>query len=368
MKTKHTKKLIICLAILSLLVMTPLSSAKVRSSYLVDFISDNRISDSEGFTNVIQIDGSISYEATYYALDILHQYNNLRSYVDPELLGENLGKAIDYIIEYQSINLHKLYYLLSSINILGQMDQVIKSNSSLNGKIIDYLNQTAKISGGFTMTNISSSTSDVISTYFGIKNYELIDEPLTDATTHMNWISLLCYNSNDGGFGGNSTLSSTQSTTYYATLALHNLDSLDNLTTHDNILQYAKDFYLSIGGYKPDKTAQQPLLSSTYYSVKIISMIDSSYNDKTSSIEWILDQQNMIDGGFSNPSTQVGVKNSSIISSYYGFNALRELNALSYLNSNIGIVEFNWYILLGVLVVIGFAFGLVFYLWKKRQI
>ena len=368
MKTTHTKKLLICLTLLSLFIITPLSSAKLRSNYLIDFISNNRISESEGFTNAIEFSGSISYEATYYALDMLSDFNQMNIHVDPVLLAENLGKAIYYLFEYQTIDLHDLYYLLSSLNILGQIDDIITSNSSLNGKIIDYINQTAQITGGFTMKN-TTSTPTVISTFYGIKNYELINEILDNELIHVNW--LLTCNNSDGGFGGNSTSISDLSPTYYAALALDNLNSYDNLTStnKDNITQYAKDFYLSNGGYRPDLALTQTVIWSTYYSIKLISMIPNpEYNDRDSTINWILDRQNILDGGFSDPSAESGVQNSSITSSYNAYRILSVLNALGSLNNEIGIVEFNWVILLAILVVIGVVVGLLFFLWKRRQI
>lgn len=333
---------------------------------MIDFISSNRISDSEGFSN--SVDGPLSYDATFYALEILKDFNEINYYVDSIELSELFGSIIDYKIDDDAMDLYDLYYLLSSINTLGQINNIIISNSSLNGKIINYLNQTNLITGGFSMTN-TSSYPIVISTFLGIKCYEIINQEMNNALSHINW--LLTCNNTDGGFGGNSTAVSSISSTNYAVLALNSLDSFNNLTstTKEKIIQYAKSFYLSNGGYKPDTSLTQTVIWSTYYNIKIISMVSGSeYNDRLTTINWILDRQNTLDGGFSDPSTGIGSQNSSMSTSYNAYQTLKILNALDSLNSEIGLVEFNWYVLLGILVAIGFTAGLIFFLWKRRQI
>ncbi len=347
---------------ISLLIITPLSSAKTRNNYLKNFILDNRISDSGGFSNVV---GSwYDYEVTSYAFDILDHYDLLKEKVDRPDTGENIAKLISDAITNEFIDLNILYFLLNSLNWINQINTAI--NSTVKSKIITYLNQTELTTGGFTITNTTSSPN-IISTYYGIKSSELIGRPLNYTYRNIIWI-LDCYNA-DGGFGGNEIMQSTLFTTYYAALSLSELGSFYNLSTLENILEYTKAHYISTGGYKPDLASDMALLSSTSYCIKLISMIpDATYNSKSSTIRWILNQQNIIDGGFSNPSTEEEIKRSSVICSYYAFNALRELSALSYLDEDIGITEFNWIVLLIVLVVIGVAVALVFYIWKRRQI
>lgn len=344
----------------SLLFLSTCVSAKIRKSYLTDFILDNRIAKSDGFTNSINED-TISFEATHYSLDILDNNGLLTQEVNPSGLSSTLKDMLDTLLDNKEMNLYEMFYILNSLDLLG-----FENLTNLEEKIGLYLNQTEIASGGFAPTNTSDS-STLISTYFAIKNYEIFGKEIPNKTFHLDWIQD-CYNI-DGGFGGDPTLPSTLSNTYYALLTILQLNGTINLPDSLATLSYIKSFYSSYGGYIPDSSSNTPLLSSTYYAIYSISLLDTSeYNNKGKTMSWILERQNLIDGGFSDPLNNPKDQFSSVTTSYFAYETLITLDAITYLDQQFGKVEFNWIILLVVLLVISVIIGLGFYLWKKRKI
>jgi hypothetical protein len=110
------------------------------------------------------------------------------------------------------------------------------------------------------------------------------------------------------------------------------------------------------------------LLSSTFFCVKTISLIDASELNVGSTVTWVLARQAFEDGGFAENSEGYKQKVSSLIASYYAFNTLKALNSLSSLTSEIWMVEFNYLILIVVLGSIGLGIAAIVFLWRRRRI
>lgn len=338
---------------------SPLASAKLRKSYLTDFITSNKISKNGGFTN--SVDGEkISYEATFYSLEILSQYNLIPQQINSSGLSSFLQNNLTHLYESEELTLYNIAYILDSLEILEN-----ELESNLTKQIESYLNQTEISTGGFASINTSNS-ANIISTYFAFRNYQLLGRDIPNKTSHLNWI-LSCYNPNNDGFGGDPSLPSTLVNTYYAILSIELVNNTIDLPDRSGTLSYIESFYSSLGGFLPDLSASKPLISSTFYAIRSIIMLDSDNYDKNSIIDWVLDKQNLIDGGFSESSTNQE-KSSSVINSYFAFNILLTLNALSYLNEDVGIVQFNWVILLYIVIGISIVIGLGFFIWKKKKL
>jgi len=360
LKKRYITFALIFFMLFSLLFLSTCVSAKIRKSYLTDFILDNRISKTDGFTNSINED-TMSFEATHYSLIILDNNGLLNQEVNPSGLSTTLKDQLEIRLDNTEINLYEMFYILNSLELLG-----FENLTNLKEKIGLYLNQSEIASGGFAPTNASES-STIISTYFAIKNYEIFGKETPNKTLHLDWVQD-CYNM-DGGFGGDPTLPSTLLNTYFALLIILELNGTINLPDSLTTLSYIKSFYTSNGGYLPDSTSTTPLLSSTYYAIHSISLINiNEYNNKGKTISWILERQNLIDGGFSDPLNNPKDQFSSVSTSYFAYETLITLGAISYLDQQFGKVEFNWIILLIVLLVISVIIGLGFYLWKKRKI
>jgi hypothetical protein len=358
LKKRNLSLVVILFSLVSLLVISPLVAAKARKSYITDFIIENRISKSEGFTNSID-EQIISFEATFYSLEILNSYGLINHEIDVSGLQSTLSEDLTDMLTNGEFSQYDLFYILSSLEILGY-------TSTPDGAIESYLNQTEIATGGFAYTNTSSS-STLISTYFALRNYQLIGIEIPNKTLHLNWI-LKCNNS-DGGFGGKISLNSTLLNTFYAILSIDILDESTSLPDTSATISYAQSFYSVLGGYIPYISSSSPLLSSTHSAVNIISSINpNAYNDQTATINWILDRQNTIDGGFSDAHSALQEQKSSVSSTYLAYESLNTLDALGYLDQQFGRVEFNWIILLGLLVGIGVVIALGVYLWNKRKL
>ena len=338
---------------------------KTRKAYLNSFINDNEII-RKGFSNAISEESSVSFEATSHAIDILDYYG--KSPNDIEELQENLEQHIITMFDVDNIDLYDLYYLTKSLII---SDYAIKSN--ILNKTLNFLMGTEQLTGGFSISNISSSIS-MTSTYYVIQLLLLIDQPIANKSIHKNWI-LSCINA-DGGFGGNSSLPSTLTNTYHAILTLNDMDELNSLIDHNKTVNYLKSHYVissadsnNFGGYLPDKVSTLASLFSTYYCIKAISLINATELNEDQTITWVLNRQNVQDGGFVDNTEAYQQKFSSVISSYYAFETLRILNpTLSKLSSEIWMVEFNYWILGIVIIALGLIIAIPLVIWKKRRI
>ncbi|MFX0104903.1 MAG: prenyltransferase/squalene oxidase repeat-containing protein, partial [Candidatus Hodarchaeota archaeon] len=212
------------------------------------------------------------------------------------------------------------------------------------------------------------------STYYVVQLYSLLEISIENVNLHKNWV-LNCNNS-DGGYGGNSTLSSTLINTYYTIFILDKLVGNTSVLANVNMtITYLKSFYLdntedfnNFGGYLPDKFATNALLSSTFFSIGAISLIDPNELTVASTINWVLARQNVLDGGFVDNTEGYEQKKSSIISTFYAFETLNLLDGLSRLSEDIWMVEFNWWILIIILGSIGLILGIVIYIYRKRRI
>ncbi|MFW9827307.1 MAG: prenyltransferase/squalene oxidase repeat-containing protein [Candidatus Thorarchaeota archaeon] len=336
---------------------------RTRYAYLISFVRNNEI-EGEGFTNAIN--DEISLEATMLALEILGDYGI--NPLDVETLNSNLEDKINEMFDNDEVSLYNLYFLLKSLNITEY-----SVNSVLMDRINDYLDDIEQSTGGFSFSN-KSTQANIASTYYSIQIHLMIGKPIVNATLHKNWV-LSCNNS-DGGYGGNETLSSTLINTYFTVLILNDLGDVIELVNSNNTLSYLKSFYVndnadfnSYGGYLPEDSTNYALLSSTYFCVKAISLIDDTELIISPTTKWVLARQNFIDGGFAENTEGYQQKVSSIIATYFAFKTLKIINpSLSSLSSEIWMVEFN-YIILGIILgSIALIIAAGIFLWRRRRI
>ena len=371
----------IIFGVFSLIIITsliPFSLAKQRRNYLTDFIISTRIEQS-GFSNS-KVASSFSYEATVDALSILDYFDlfeeqtdiwgNIKDNVNTTQFQNSLKGKISPLFSQSGAIIYDLYYLYSSLDLL---DYSISSGDKVLTML--YLEKTNRTMGGFAPTNVTTSAS-LISTYYVIQLYSQIGMLNSiNKTLHKEWV-LNCFNS-DGGFGGNSSSPSTLANTYYGLLALEALGSLNELPNPSKTMNYLKSFYISdesdlenYGGYAADNYTTTAFLSSTYYCVKALELLDADdqLNDEET-IEWVLSRQNFEDGGFTENSDGADQRSSSVTSSYFAFEILNTFDSeLSMLNEDIWMVEFSWLILLIVLSVIGVIIIIMIVIWRKRRV
>lgn len=364
---------------MSMLIMStiaPFVLAKQRKTYLTDFIISNRVGQN-GFSNTDE-SSAFSYEATMAALEVLGHYElyevpgdwgSIIDNVNITQFQAELSGRVTTLLSRGDVILYDLVYLLRSLELLGY-----SMSSSLVSQIQTHLDSTVQLGGGLSPIN-TSTIPTVISTYYGVKIYSLIGKLDTlDKTLHKNWI-LNCRNA-DGGYGGNSTLPSTITNTYCAVLAVSLLGSINDLVSPSLTATYIDSFFVSdvhnadnFGGYLPDALAYNAIISSTYYCTKVISLIDNSLLHTQNTTNWIKDRQNFVDGGFVDNSDGILLKASSITTSFYAFETLKILETeLVSLNEDIWMVEFNIFIFLMILSVIGIVVVILVAVWQRKKL
>lgn len=370
-------KILIILFLLSLItvslgaIFTPVT-ARSRRTYLTDFILNNKI-ENLGYSNSILEEETISEQSTYYALKMLEDLNLLETQEDLDIMATMLTQNVQAELnDLDDNSLVNLYYLLQSLDLLDGLDEISTANKN---EIMNWVNISKHENGGFKNNNISSPT--VFYTYFSVKILDLLSsENISDSQKHAEWI-ISCYNS-DGGFGGNSTLNSSIIGTYYSVLGVNFLASINNLSLQEeSIIKYIMKFYISdiadsqnYGGFSQTDSPSKSLVSTTFYCVSTVDLLNSSQLDSQTILQWVLKSQNPIDGGFSESTLDGSTSYSSMITTYYAFNIIKYFDPdFSSLNENVWDVEFNWIILLIIiLVIIAVPTLMIFIIWKKRKV
>lgn len=334
-------------------------AATTRKTYLTRFILASQ-EENNRFGN--------SYEETSFALEVLNDCGKLGS-VDTESLQSYLQNEIQIKFDGNNMNIYDLYYLLKSLDLIISTGELV--NNSLEFIILNFLDGTNQTGGGFSPTN-SSSTSGVISTYFAIEAYNIIDSNIIVNEVHENW-TLNCRNNGDGGYGGNASLPSSLISTYYAVLVLDNFNAINEIVNVSDTISYLSSFYISeindqnnYGGYIPDEHAEFALLSSTYYCAKSLNILSSSELNKGETCKWVYSRQNINDGGFVDNGNENEPILSTIPCSYFAFQIITLLGGN--LDVQIWMVEFNWIILIIVLACIGVAIAGAILFWRRRRI
>ena len=380
---KTTKVRILTIFIIMLTVsfsIIPFALAKQRKTYLTDYLLSCEIKD-EGFSNSPEEEDDVSFDATAYAIEILDDYNML---ITRDIWGEventvNTSDLMEYLEDKGkdraddiNIDIYKTYFILKALNTLEY-----ETSSSLENSIETYLDSLDRSGNGFAAISTSSSAS-ITSTYFAMMTYELIDEKIPNESAHKAWIRS-CRNS-DGGYGGNTTLSSSILNTFNA-ISIFYVILDDDLSGEDDTIEYLDSFYVddkgdddNYGGYLPDENAENALLSSTYYCVQGISLIDKGdlkHEDKT--LDWVLDRQNFKDGGFIDNSDGDEQKESSTTASYFAYQTLIILDGkeLPSMEVKVFMLEFiwvDWLILVILLTFLGVAVIYSIIIWRKRRI
>ncbi len=368
MKYKLRSLTFLTLIITLLLGIAPIASAKTRQIHLIDFLYENQNNDesfgisTQDTANAIEI---IDFYGAYHIEGFLQAIKQ----VDISTLDAFLEDEITSMFNDEEIDIYDLFYILSTLDSLGTLSDL---DLILQDKIYAYINETVQSTGGFSPTN-TSTNANLISTFFIYNIFSLIDKPVENQTLHKNWV--LSCNNTDGGYGGNQSLSSTLLTTYYAIHLVEELGEISDLANQTSTLNYLKSLYISdsddlenYGGYLPDEFAENSLLSSTYFCVEGIRLIDISELNKLATVNWVLNHQNFRDGGFSDHDEGNDQKLSSISASYYAFEILKGFGSLDLLNEDIFMVEFSFLTLIIILSISGIIAAAIYLIWRKRRI
>lgn len=370
MKSKHRNfSLGLILVITLFSSITPIALAKTRQSHLIDFLYENQNPDGTF---------GIAYQETAYAIEIIDYFNAYfvevlfeeTKSVDVEEFKEFLISQIQTMFNVKNIDLYELLYYLDALNRMEDLGDSL--SSSLHNNIYRYLNETNQIGGGFGPTN-TSTTADMVSTFFVYNIYSLIEESVVNQSVHKTWV--LSCNNIDGGYGGNQSLYSTIVTTYFAVYLVDALGAVNDLINKTKTLEYFESFYVddpdnigNFGGYLPDFYADHTTLSSTFYCIKGIELIDENELNGDSTVSWVLNHQNFRDGGYSDWIEGNDQRGSSISASFYAFKLLELFDSLEVLNEDIFAVEFSYLILIIVTSIIAVIIAIIYLIIRRRRI
>jgi len=370
MKNKHRNLSLGLILIITLLCsITPVALAKTRQNHLIDFIYDSQNPDGTF---------GIADQDTAYAIEIIDYFNaytvealfEATKSIDTAEFIEFLIDQIQTMFNGGNIDLYKLLYYLDALNRMESLGTSLES--TLHNNIYQYLNETYQVEGGFGPSN-TSTTANMVSTFVVYNIYAIIDEAVVNQTAHKTWV--LSCNNTDGGYGGNQSLSSTIVTTYLAVYLVDALGDVNDLVNKTKTLEYLKSFYIddpnnigNFGGYLPDFLAVNTLVSSTYYCVKGIELIDESDLNRVTTVNWVLNRQNFLDGGFSDLVEGNDQRRSSVSASFYAFKLLETFDSLEELNEDIFMVEFNFLLLIIIPSIIAIIIGLIYWIIRRRRI
>ncbi|MBY8987608.1 MAG: hypothetical protein KGD61_04060 [Candidatus Lokiarchaeota archaeon] len=352
-----------------MLSITPMALAKTRQSHLIDFIYNNKNND-ETF--------GVTPQDTTKAIKILDFYNAyLVEVLFEETKSVNINELKGYLKdEIQTmfntgeIDIYDIYHHLETLNKLEPLATSL--DSTLHDKIYNYINQTYQIGGGFSPTN-TTQAANMVSSYYIYNIFKIIGEQVENTTMHKTW--LISCNNTDGGYGGNQTLSSTLTTTYFAVYLISELGTVNDLANQTSTLNYFKSLYIAdsnnlghYGGYLPDLFAETPLLGSTLLCVEGIKIIDDNELKTGATSNWVLGHQSFLDGGFGDGIEGIGETFSSISTSYSAFKILQILGLEASLNEEIFMVELSFLTLIIVISVIGVIALVIYVIWRRRRI
>ncbi len=370
LKNKHRNLSLGLILIITLLSsITPIALAKTRQNHLVEFLYDKQNADGTF---------GITYQDTAYAIEIIDYFGayslevlfEATKSVDIETLTTFLIDQLQTMFDDENIDLYKLLPYLDTLNRLESLETSL--DSSLHNNIYRYLNETTQIGGGFGLTNIST-TADMVSTFFVYNIYTILKETVVNQTVHKAWV--LSCNNTDGGYGGDKLIPSTIITTYFAVYLVDALGDVNDLVNKTKTLEYFKSFYIddpdntaNYGGYVPEILADIALLSSTYYSVNGIALIDESELNVVATVKWVLNHQNFLDGGFGDWVEGNDQRRSSVSASYYAFNLLETFDSLSLLNEDIFQIELDYLMIIIIPSVIAVIIGIIYFFIRRRRI
>ncbi|MBD3339387.1 MAG: hypothetical protein GF353_09780 [Candidatus Lokiarchaeota archaeon] len=363
------------IAFIILLSIIPFVLGKPRKTYITDFVLDHEEED-EGFVNCNREEDRVSNQATAYGLEILDDFDLLvkkdifgtvEKTVNSSDLVEELEDKIISLSALDTTSLSDIYFLCQALTVL---DEEIEDNAFLSAK--GFVDSKQDVGGGFASRD--DGLPNLISTCLALNIYEMIDETIPNIESHKSFI-LSCANS-DGGYGGNSSLSSTILNTFYVALTTEVLDDSSFLFSGGATIDYLNSFFVddendvdNYGGYLPSVDSKYATLGSTYYCISAIYLLDEDeVEDEDATTEWILARQNFQDGGFVDKTDGYNQKYSSLVNTYYAYSVLKLFDKeLLTLEEEIFEVEFNWWILVILLSVIGAIVVIGIIVWRKRR-
>lgn len=211
-------------------------------------------------------------------------------------------------------------------------------------------------------SNYVGQNATIYSTYLAVRGYyflDSMDEVLIDNVTEF----VLNSFDSDGGFknsptGDDSSLSST----FFAIQTLNYLDSLNTVSSNKTLISsYIDQFYVNdpilethYGGYSyiPNDEIPFATIRATFEAILTLNLLDISIPNQETTTNWILQNQHIEDGGFSENALEGYERVSSITTTYQVVRILEDFGNLDLLSEEFGDYKLRWWIILIIVIVV----------------
>lgn len=364
--------------IISIVVFPIIGLGKSRQEYAVDFLKSTQDEIWGAFSEYIyneddetEMETPLSTRSALGGLYLLDALSDLETTRLKTWLLERLNWGIDYNnLQNASECIESLYYIdeTASIGTVRKNDfkefSANRSEYTVSGEL------------GYALDEDLEPT--IFGTYYVVKGYYFLDYINELEITN---ITNFVVNSLDptGGFKASPiSTGSSLTATFFAIQTLKYLNTLNLLESNKSqISQYINEYFVEdqileshYGGYTyiPEIEMQFATVSATYDAVVALSLLGTSVPIVEATAQWILRNQNQVDGGFSENALEGVERRSSSITTYQSIRILSELGQLNLLSEQFGDYKLRWWIVLIVVIVIlgGSIGGIIYYQRRIR--
>ncbi len=367
--------------IIGLVIFPIFGLSKTRQEYTVDFLNsaqdDLYGAFSEGYNNPeddSDIETVESTRAAIIALGMLDAIDLALFTATDTYLFDQISYGITYnSLENLSNCIETLYYLdiedesTNWFEDFEQEDDFMEYSENRSISLGDSVGYSVDVGQDAT----------IFATYLVVKGYyflDIMEDLLVENVTRF----IIDSFDVDGGFKTSPTgASSALSTTFYSIQTLFYLDSLNLLDANKTLIsEYISQFYVDdpvleshYGGYSYNPLEEIPFatIRATFESLVTLNLLEISIPNKETTLNWILQNQNINDGGFSENALEGYERISSTFTTYQVVRIFNDLGDLDLLSEQFGDYKLRWWIVLIVVIVVLGA-GITGFIFYQRRI
>lgn len=366
-----------------------LGEAATRKQMLINFIVERQDTQDGGFYDSSKLSddpSKITPASTRSAAFLLNALSVDKNKYDSDRIVSSLLKQLDEVLAKEDIV--QLSYLLEAfqtIDSISSIDELQKNNikNILNSSAETY-NSGGVIQRGYRLNDQSNAST--VGTYYALKSYyhlDLIETELFNWTDQIAAFIMACISPLSNGMRGFKYNQTTQTPgldyTYYA---LQSLDfiSKETLATQylNHLVAFIEYHYIDdstytqhYGGYSfyPDEPVPYASISATYFATLSLNILQSTNKPSQTTINWVLNHQSPLDGGFSETAIDSSESMVSSLTTSYKVIKILQLNGLSVLDSEAYGYKIDWWLVGGIIaIVVALIFALFVYMKKKNEI
>jgi len=382
MTKKRTLFSTISLILVIGLVLFPIFGlSKTRQEYVVDFIysgqddlfgafSDN-YNDPETAKDIETIGSTRSAIIALSLLDAieLDTFTATDSYCYDQ---------IGYGIIYNS--LENISHSIETLYVLDVEDEGNDLFEDLDQEedVKEYFeNRSVTVGDSIGYSSNVGLNATIYSTYLVVKGYYFLDSVAELQVDNVTEFIMNSFNS-DGGFKSFPTgASSSLTSTFYAIQTLNYLNALDSLSANKTVIsEYIDQFYVNDplleahnGGYSYAPLGEIPFATvrATFEAILTLKLLEVSVPNQETTLNWILQNQYILDGGFTENALEGSERVSSITTTSQVVRILDVLGNTDLLSEEFGDYKLRWWIVL-IIVIVVLGAGITAYILYQRRI